>query len=108
MIKDNLFKALSELKEKKLSVVGYGATSKSATTINYCNIADFIDFIVDTTPSKINKFTPKSHIPIRSHHDFEKYNHKYSILFAWNHMKEIFKKEKKYMQSGMKMDYLFP
>ena len=34
---------------------------------------------------------------------------RYSILFAWNHMKEIFKKEKKkYMQSGGKWITYFP
>ena len=55
-------KIVSELKKFKKDgkkIVGYGATSKSTTILNYCNIGpELIDFISDTTPIKQNKFTP--------------------------------------------------
>ena len=38
---------------------------KSTTILNYCNInSNHIDFICDTTPNKINTFTPGTHIPV--------------------------------------------
>jgi len=54
-----------------------------------------IDCIFDTTPDKINKLTPGTHIPVKNHKYFKKSKYKYVFLFAWNHKKEILKKEKK-------------
>ena len=78
------------------NIAGYAATSKSTTILNYCNI-DYkkIDFICDTTPEKIGKYTPGTHIPVVSVDYFKKKIPHTTFLFAWNHKKEIFKKEKK-------------
>ena len=49
----------------------YGATSKSTTIFNYCNIGlDLIDYITDTTPTKKNKLSPGKHIPIYDYNYF--------------------------------------
>ena len=93
--KSNLLNVLKKLKKNNQTIVGYGATSKSTTIFNYCGIdSKLIDYITDTTPTKINKFSPGTHIPIRSHKYFEKNYPNYSLLLAWNHQHEIFKKEK--------------
>jgi len=42
------------------------------------------------------------HIPIKDYYSFSKNFPDYSILFAWNHKKEIFEKEKNYVQQGGK------
>ena len=99
-IKFNINQTLADLKNKKNEIVGYGATSKSTTFINYCDIAKYIDFISDTSHSKINKFTPLSNIPIKDYSSFKESNHAFTILFAWNHMNEIFKKETEYLDNG--------
>jgi len=92
-----LNEVLNDLKSKNKKIVGYAATSKSTTILNYCNIdSKTIDFIFDTTPTKINKFSPGKHIPIRDMKEFKKYKPDYALLFAWNHAKEIFAKEKEY------------
>ena len=84
-------------------VVGYGATSKSTTILNYSDVgSDLIDFIVDTTPTKQNKFTPGMHIPIKSYSAFSNDYPDTAILFAWNHKEEIFKKEKNFLSQGGK------
>jgi len=76
-------------------ICGYGATSKSTTILNYCNINNkIIDCIFDTTPDKIGKLSPGSHIPIVNYNLFKKSKYKNVFLFAWNHKKEILKKEK--------------
>ena len=85
-----------KIKNSGKKICGYGATSKSTTILNYCNIDNkYIDFICDTTPEKIDKFSPGVHIPIKSMEYFYKNAKDYVYLFAWNHKKEIFKKEKK-------------
>jgi methylation protein EvaC len=82
-------------KYKKYKIYGYGATSKSSTIINYCKINNkMIRGIFDTSSTKINKYTPKSNIKIIDYNKFKKINPKYCFLFAWNHYKEILKKEK--------------
>jgi len=78
------------------NIAGYAATSKSTTILNYCGINyKHIDFICDTTKDKIGKFTPKSHIPIVNMDYYRNNIPDYTFLFAWNHKKEIFNKEKK-------------
>jgi hypothetical protein len=62
---------LQEEKNAGRRVVGYGATSKSTTSLNYCNIGpDLIEFISDTTPIKLGKYSPGMHIPVKSHAEF--------------------------------------
>lgn len=105
----DLKKTLIKIKKSGHQTVGYGATSKSTTTLNYAKIGpDLIDYISDTTPSKISKYTPGTHIPIKSYDYFIKDQPSYSLLFAWNHQKEIFTKEKKYRQNGGKFITYFP
>ncbi len=102
------FKKKCEISKKKLRVkifsilkkgkkiAGYAATSKSTTILNYCGINyKHIDFICDTTPNKINTFSPGTHIPIVPVEYYKKNIPDYTFLFAWNHKKEIFLKEKK-------------
>lgn len=76
-------------------IASYGATSKSTTIFNYCNINnDQIKFITDTTPTKINKYSPGAHIPVYDYDFFTKNMPDICFLGAWNHSKEIFSKEK--------------
>ena len=101
--RENLKNTLEKMKENKKRVIGYGATSKSTTILNYSKIdKELIEYISDTTPLKQNKFSPGMHIPIKDYYSFSKNFPDYSILFAWNHKKEIFEKEKNYMQQGGK------
>tara|TARA_R110002124_G_scaffold223408_1_gene388718 strand:+ start:491 stop:1708 length:1218 start_codon:yes stop_codon:yes gene_type:complete len=85
------------------TVVGYGATAKSATVINYCGIDDqLIEFISDTTPAKQNKYSPGAHIPVKSHDAFTDSHADVAVLFAWNHFNEINAKEESFRARGGK------
>lgn len=114
--RDHVNKVCKDLKNKLLEIkkngdkiVAYGATSKSTTLLNYSKIgADIIDYISDTTPTKINKFTPGTHIPVKTYDHFVKDKPRYTLLLAWNHKKEIFEKEKKYRKNGGKFITFFP
>lgn len=99
-IKINLINLLTELKNKNKKVVGYGATSKSTTVINYFGITpQLLECIYDTTPIKQNTFSPGANIPILPYDDFRKSDPDYVLLFAWNHATEIMKKEQSYMDN---------
>jgi SAM-dependent methyltransferase len=46
-------------------VAGYGASAKSTTLLNFCQIsADLVQYFVDSTPMKHGRFTPGTGIPI--------------------------------------------
>lgn len=68
--------------------VGYAATSKSTTVLNYCKLSvKDIPYIVDSTYEKQGLLTPGTHIPILPVHSLEKAEN--VILFAPNHEQEI-------------------
>ena len=97
--KKKLKRKISNILKKGKNIAGYAATSKSTTILNYCGINyKHIDFICDTTPNKINTFSPGTHIPIVSVDHYKKNIPDYTFLFAWNHKKEIFLKEKKILK----------
>ena len=99
--KFKLRKKLHHYKSLDKKICGYAATSKSTTILNYCDIGlDVIDFICDTTKEKIGKFSPGKHIPIKSMNYFYKNLPDVAFLFAWNHKKEIFEKEKLFTEKG--------
>ncbi len=99
--KKNISAALHKLKEDGKMICGYAATSKSTTILNYCNIdKNIIDFICDTTPDKIGKFSPGMHIPIVEVSHFHNNLPNVAYLFAWNHKEEIFAKEKEFLNKS--------
>jgi len=99
--KKELLETLRSLKTEGKRVVGYAATSKSTTVLNYCQITpDLIEFIADTTPEKQGKYSPGMHIPIKPYGSFCDAYPDYAVLFAWNHKDEIFAKEQTFSESG--------
>jgi len=101
--KERLVRLLTAEKEAGRRVVGYGATSKSTTILNYCGIGpDLIEFISDTTPIKQGKFTPGMHIPVKPYEAFKENYPDTALLLAWNHMKEIMAKEEGFSSQGGK------
>jgi len=96
----NLVKIFQNLKKEKKNIIGYGATYKSSTVLNFCKIdKKFIKYFLDTTPTKAGKFTPGTHIPIRKYNGIPS-DVDYAFLGAWNFKDEIFKKEKKFISRG--------
>ena len=100
--KKNLVKIFQKLKKKKNKIIGYGATYKSSTVLNFCKINEnYISYFVDTTPTKAGKFTPGTHIPIKKYNGISD-DVDYAFLGAWNFKDEIFRKEKKFRKRGGK------
>jgi len=105
----DLKQTLVRIKADGHRIAAYGATSKSTTLLIYSQIGpDLIDYVSDTTPTKIGKYTPGTHIPISSHAHFLHDNPPYTLLLAWNHEREILEKEKDYRKNGGKFITFFP
>jgi methylation protein EvaC len=93
----DLVALLRDLRERGCRVAGYGATAKSATVTNYSGIdAELVPCVYDTTPAKIGRLMPGSHIPIRPAAEFAQPYPDYALLFAWNHAEEIMAREKEF------------
>ena len=99
----NLFNLIKRLKKKNKKIISYGATYKSTTVYNYCNLnSKMIDYVTDTTLNKQGKYTPGTHIKIISPEEGMNDTVDYAFLGAWNFKKEIFKKEKNFLKKGGK------
>ena len=101
--KNDLVKIFKKLKDKNKKIIGYGATAKACTVLNYCNIDnEIIDYFVDTTPDKSNRFMPGKNIKIKKYEKILLDNVDYIYLGAWNFKDEIFKKERQFIKKNGK------
>jgi SAM-dependent methyltransferase len=88
------FKAkLEEYKASGLRVAGYGAPARVATICNYGAIGpELIEFIVDDSPLKQNRFSPGTHIPIVPNAHLEPNRPDVLVVFAYEYFEDIKKK----------------
>ncbi|MFA5100594.1 MAG: class I SAM-dependent methyltransferase [Candidatus Omnitrophota bacterium] len=77
-------------REKGKVVIGYGASARSSTLLNYCAInKDHLVCIADQNPLKHNTFTAGTDIPIVSPRDAFSKKPDAVLLLAWNFKEEI-------------------
>jgi len=89
-VKLKLLIFLIDLKLKKKKIVAYGAAAKGATLLNYCGIdSDLIEYIVDISPHKQNKYMPGSRIPIKDPKEILITKPDYVLILPWNISEEI-------------------
>ena len=101
--KQRILKILNNIKKRNKKILGYGATAKAVTVLNYCDINnDLIKNFTDTTPEKINKFLPGKNIKIMKYKKNILNDYDYAFLGAWNFKDEIFKKEISFIKRGGK------
>ena len=101
--KSDLVRLLKSCKREGKKVISYGASSKSTTIFNYCNIGpDLISYITDTTPEKQGKLSPGMHIPVMSPEQGFNETVDYAYLGAWNFIQEIKNKESNFINGGGK------
>ncbi len=83
-------------------VVGYGASGKGQSMIQFCRLtARHIDYIVDVAPHKQGKFTPGSHFPIHSPQVMSSKGVDTLVLFSWNIAEEILAQENSRRREGV-------
>jgi len=88
--RDNLVKILKQIKDRNETIVGYGASARSSTLLNFCGIdTKFISMIADQNPFKKGFYTAGTHIPIDSPEKVMEKNPDYVFILAWNFADEI-------------------
>ncbi len=99
--KTKLIEIFNKLKKNNKKIIGYGASAKAVTIINYCNLKEnYFEHFYDTTRQKIGKLLPGTKIKVLKYQKL-KNNQIYVFLGAWNFYKEILKKENFfYVNSG--------
>jgi SAM-dependent methyltransferase len=86
----DILEFLIRQKKEGKKIAAYGAAAKGNTFLNYCGIKnDLIDFVVDVSPIKQNKFLPGSHIPVVSEENLRKEKPDFVLIFPWNIKEEI-------------------
>ncbi|MBN2173693.1 MAG: methyltransferase domain-containing protein [Bacteroidales bacterium] len=90
-IKNDFLRFLLDAHQQGKKVIGYGAAAKGNTLINYCAIKgnDLIEYVVDASPAKQNKYLPGSHIPVCSIEKIQETKPDYIIILPWNLKNEI-------------------
>ena len=102
--KEQLMDLLNRLKAEGKTIIGYGASGRGTTIMNYCGIdGRYLDYVVDDAPAKHGFFTPGTHVPIKPW-DFTKESQfpEYSLLFAWSFINEVKKRRADYLNQGGK------
>ncbi|MDH3625210.1 MAG: class I SAM-dependent methyltransferase [Myxococcales bacterium] len=87
-----LLRFLIEAREEGKSIVGYGAPAKGNTLLNYCGIrTDLVDYTVDRSPHKQDRFLPGVHLPIHSPDRIRETKPDYVLILPWNIKEEVMK-----------------
>jgi SAM-dependent methyltransferase len=88
--KRKLLAFLINLKQEGRRIVGYGAPAKGNTLLNYCGIRnDFLDYTVDLSPYKQNKFLPGTRIPVFHPDKINEDQPDFILILPWNIKDEI-------------------
>jgi len=107
--KEKLQKLLLKIKKQKKTIVGYGASGRGTTLLNYCNIdTKILDYIVDLSPLRAGMLMPGVHIPIYHPEKSRKNPPDYFLVLAWNYFDSILQQEKKLKSKGVKFIIPFP
>ena len=102
-LRKNLIKIFKNIKSNNCKIVGYGASAKAVTVVNFCNLREnFFEYFLDTTKNKIGKYLPGTKIMVKKYVKSKLNKDTYYFLGAWNFKNEIFLKEKDIINKGAK------
>jgi C-methyltransferase C-terminal domain/Putative zinc binding domain/Methyltransferase domain len=98
---------LEELRDAKLSAIGYGASTKGNVILQYAGIGpELIRCIAEVNPEKFGCVTPGSNIPIIPEAEARAMNPDVFVVFPWHFKRHICEKEGPYLERGGRL--LFP
>lgn len=109
IIKNNLISFLIKAYQDHKKVVAYGAAAKGSTLLNYAGIkSDLINYVVDRSLSKQNKYMPGSRIPIKDESFLKNDNPDYILILPWNLKNEIMTQLEDILPSKVKFIIAIP
>jgi SAM-dependent methyltransferase len=90
-------------------VVGYGASGKGQSLIQFCELDErHVNYVVDKAPIKHGKFTPGSHIPIFDPAHMKTAGVDVLLLCSWNLAQEILAQEGELHMKGVQFLHPIP
>lgn len=100
-IRKDILDFLYEAKDAGKRVVGYGASTKGNTLLQWCAIGpDLIESIAERSPAKIGKYTPGSGIPIISEEEMRENPPDYLFVFPWTFINTMMRREADLIAQG--------
>ena len=87
-IRNNVIKNIANLKKNNKKIIGYGSPAKATTALNFFNVTNSIEFVVEDNKLKQGKFIPGVKIPIKNKSAIREKDNVILVL-AWNFFKEI-------------------
>jgi hypothetical protein len=93
-IAKEILKTVTDINHQNKTIVGVGAPGRSSTLLSYCGININILPVVyeQETSLKLNKYTPTSHIPIKSERELLLNQPDYVLLLSWHYSESIIQK----------------
>lgn len=89
-VKNDFIEFLIIAKKSGKKVAAYGAAAKGNTLLNFAGIKkDLLQFVVDASPHKQNKFLPGIHIPVYDEQKIMDEKPDYIVILPWNLREEI-------------------
>ncbi len=100
-IRNDLMALLGELKDQGHRIVGYGASARGNTLLNYYRIGpDILDYIADRNSLKNGLYTPGMHIPVVPVERIVEDRPDFVLVLAWNFAEEIMAQQDEYRRLG--------
>ncbi len=85
--RENLMKIVLQFKAQGKRIVGISSPAKGMTLLNYTGAGKYLDFVTDVSKLKQGRYTPGSHLLIKSDKDLK--GDEIGLLLAWNFKEEI-------------------
>lgn len=84
-----LMSIVTQFKKQGSKIVAISSPAKGQTLLNYTGVGKFLDFATDVSKLKQGRYTPGTHLLIKSDRDLK--GNEIGLLLAWNFKEEIMK-----------------
>lgn len=107
-VKAEVRNIISGMRKKGKSVAGFGAARAGTTLLNYFEIGNQIDFLVDDNKDKHYKFSPGDKIEVLPTSEIYHKRPDCLLILAWFHADKIIESHQKFIDEGGSFLRLFP
>ncbi len=107
-VKAEVRNIISGMRKKGKSVAGFGAARAGTTLLNYFEIGNQIDFLVDDNKDKHYKFSPGDKIEVLPTSEIYHKRPDCLLILAWFHADKIIESHQNFIDEGGSFLRLFP
>ncbi len=108
-IRDRLVGFLEDEVARGRTIIGYGASTKGNTTLQFCGITKrLVSAVADRNPAKWGRRLPATGIPIISEDEARRRMPDYFLAFPWHFRESFLSRERAYLESGGHLIFAMP